>query len=89
MKKKLFIILLTMLALAACAIVFAACGFGGGDSDGDGGSTHEHTYSEQWSYDETYHWHAATCGHANEVSGKAEHTIADEECNVCSYRLPT
>lgn len=22
-----------------------------------------HTFSDEWSYDETYHWHAATCGH--------------------------
>ena len=26
-----------------------------------------HTYSEEWTYDETDHWHAATCGHDEEV----------------------
>ena len=35
---------------------------------------HEHTFEASWSFDETYHWHASTCGHENEVSGRAEHT---------------
>lgn len=34
----------------------------------------DHTYSSEWSIDENYHWHAATCAHTNEVSEKAEHT---------------
>jgi len=47
---------------------------------------HEHTYSTQWSKDETHHWHAATCGHAEVVSGKGEHVFtndADTTCNTC------
>ena len=35
---------------------------------------HEHTFSEEWTSDATYHWHAATCEHAEEVSDKAEHS---------------
>ena len=31
-----------------------------------------HTYSNDWSSDNTYHWHAATCGH-DEVIDKSEH----------------
>ena len=38
---------------------------------------HEHTFSEEWTSDATYHWHAATCEHTDEVSDKAEH-IWDE-----------
>lgn len=34
---------------------------------------HVHTYAEEWSKDETHHWHAATCSHNDEVSEKAEH----------------
>ena len=34
---------------------------------------HEHTFSDEWSSDETYHWHAATCEHTTEVSDKDEH----------------
>ena len=37
-------------------------------------SAHEHTFSSDWSKDATYHWHAATCEHTDQVSGKAEHT---------------
>ena len=62
---------------------------------------HEHEFSDSWSKDGTYHWHAATCEHTTEVSGKAEHTFGDwtvtkeatctEEgerkatCTVCGY----
>ena len=38
---------------------------------------HTHTFAEEWTSDETNHWHAATCGHTTEVSGKAEHTFSD------------
>ena len=62
---------------------------------------HEHSFAEQWTYDGTHHWKAATCGHTAEVSEKAEHTFGDwkttkspteetegskeRECGVCSY----
>ena len=35
---------------------------------------HNHTYSTEWSKDETHHWHAASCEHTDLVSDKAEHT---------------
>ncbi len=38
-----------------------------------GEKPHEHTYSTEWTYDETNHWHAATCEHKTEVSGKEAH----------------
>ena len=38
---------------------------------------HTHTYADAWSYDNTYHFHASTCGHASEVSGKAAHTYGE------------
>ena len=34
---------------------------------------HQHTFSEEWSSDETYHWHEATCEHTDVVDGKEEH----------------
>ena len=62
---------------------------------------HVHIFSEEWTWDETNHWHVATCGH-EEVSDKAEHsfgnweiiTEATEEaeglrersCTVCGYK---
>ena len=62
---------------------------------------HEHTFSDSWSKDGTYHWHAATCEHTTEVSGKAAHSFDDwtvtkaateeaegtkeRSCTVCGY----
>ena len=63
---------------------------------------HTHKFASEWTSNETYHWHAATCEHATEVSGKAEHSFgewtvtkeATEEaegtkessCTVCGYK---
>ena len=59
-----------------------------GSSSSSGGSSHSHSYADAWSYDDTYHWHAATCGH-NVVSGKAEHTYGeDHKCTVCGSADP-
>ena len=46
---------------------------------------HTHKYSEDWTSDETYHWHAATCEHTTEVSDKAEHSYTDGICE-CGMR---
>lgn len=35
------------------------------------------TFDTKWTYDDTYHWHAATCGHKEEVADKAEHTFGE------------
>lgn len=34
---------------------------------------HTHKYTAEWSGDETSHWHSATCGHDNLVSGYSSH----------------
>ena len=44
-----------------------------------------HTYAQDWSTDETYHWHASTCGHEGIVSEKGEHTFENGVCSVCGY----
>ena len=36
---------------------------------------HTHTFDTKWSYDATYHWHAATCKHTEEIADQAEHTF--------------
>ena len=62
---------------------------------------HEHTYSDEWSSDDTCHWHTSTCEHITETSGMAEHTYGDwvidseptetetgakhRVCTVCTY----
>ena len=78
-------------------------GQGGGTSTGtstDTPSEHEHTYFDYWSYDETHHWHAASCEHASYYIDKEEHSFekgavvaptytADGYtpyvCSVCGY----
>ena len=60
MKRRL---LLVVAALVLCfsMVTFAAC------------TPHEHTFSQEWSKDADYHWHAATCEHTTEVSAKEAH----------------
>ncbi len=44
-----------------------------------------HKYSTEWSNNETYHWHASTCGH-DVVSDKERHILdSNEACTKCSY----
>ena len=63
---------------------------------------HTHKFAEEWTSDSSGHWHAATCEHTTEVSGKAEHTFGEyvsnndatteadgtktRECSVCGYK---
>ncbi|MGN0807128.1 MAG: leucine-rich repeat domain-containing protein [Candidatus Coproplasma sp.] len=47
-----------------------------------------HSYSEEWESDAQYHWHAATCEHSDEISGKANHTYANGQCTVCGKVQP-
>ncbi|MBQ4053061.1 MAG: hypothetical protein IJD33_01845 [Clostridia bacterium] len=42
-------------------------------SSSSGGGEHEHTYSTEWSKDETHHWYACTGEECTEVDKKAEH----------------
>ncbi len=62
---------------------------------------HTHTFAEDWTSDETHHWHAVTCEHSTELGEKSEHTFSGwqvikeasctEEgekkaiCTVCGY----
>ncbi len=41
-----------------------------------------HDFSEEWTCSETHHWHAATCGHTEEMSGKAEHSWTKREITI-------
>lgn len=46
--------------------------------------THSHSYdTSKWVVDDTYHWHAANCGHDLTID-KAEHSFGDDGiCTVC------
>lgn len=74
--KKVFALLLCLLTAVT---VLAACR--------QEEPPHEHTYDSVWLYDETWHWHAATCEHVDEVAEKGEHVDADgnDICDVCGY----
>ena len=70
------------LILLASVMVLAGC-----KNDSVPEVPHEHSFAEQWTYDGTHHWKAATCGHS-EVSEEAEHTFVEEVCTECSLFVP-
>ena len=63
MKRGFFTAAAAFLCAAACAFGLVGCG-------------HSHTFSEEWSHDTGYHWHAATCEHTDERSDYGAHTMA-------------
>ena len=69
--KKLAFAALSVAAVTTC-LCLSACANTADNGDGNT-QTHTHTYAAEWSFDDTYHWHAATCGH-DVVSDRAEHT---------------
>ena len=48
---------------------------------------HEYAQGDEWTYDETGHWHAAKCGHDIEGIDYAEHKEVDGLCEVCAYLM--
>ena len=87
--------------LTLATVVFALCLTACGNSNANSSSIHEHTFNDSWNFDETYHWHDASCGH-DAVSGKGMHNFGDwviiEEateynngsrykiCSVCGFK---
>ena len=68
--KKLAFAALSVATITTC-LCLSACANTADNSDD--AQTHTHTYAAGWSFDDTYHWHAATCGH-DVLSDRAEHT---------------
>lgn len=72
--------------ISLCSIVFLL---------GLAGCGHSHTFAEQWRYNDTHHWHEATCEHLDNRTEYGEHTMIDgtlEEynadvkmCSICGY----
>ena len=59
-------------------------------SSSSGGYSHSHTIADEWSYDDTYHWHEASCGREAHRSSKGEHTYNEGNvCTVCGQVNPT
>lgn len=86
--------LFASLSAMIMALAFMSC-----QTDSD---SHEHSFSEEWKYDETYHWHEATCEHKTAEGSKEEHTFGEwtvtvvateankgskeRVCSVCLYK---
>lgn len=51
---------------------------------------HEHTFSSDWSNDESSHWHKATCEHVELTKDFGNHIDVNEDyvCDVCLKDLP-
>lgn len=86
-KKKFLSAMLACLMLSPCAAGFAACDNGGGNSSGSGnaGARHEHTWSANFSYNDSKHY--KICSGCNEKSEEGEHTYGTDGyiCTVCGY----
>ncbi len=76
--KKIITIMFTLLMCMSLTTFFVGCS-----------KEHTHTYSKEWSSDETNHYHAATCEHTDQVSDKAKHDFdQNNKCKVCYYENP-
>ncbi len=47
--------------------------------------THTHTYSTEWSTDETNHWHECTCGDKKDLAAHTDENN-DHNCDVCGKK---
>lgn len=86
-RKKFLSAMLACLMLSPCAAGFAACENGSGNSTdpGNAGARHEHTWSANFSYNDSKHY--KICSGCNEKSEEVEHTYGTDgyTCTVCGY----
>ena len=70
---------------AVLAFVISGCSSDGGDDPVlPLPPAHVHAYSDSWTSNETHHWHAATCGHTDQVKDKAEHDFPETWTEVAA-----
>ena len=83
MKRKMLLVALVLVCALTCAFGLVACDNGNNDNGGTGNNgsnggdnkpSHTHTYSEQWSHNDSEHWRACTGAECDEVKDKAAHT---------------
>lgn len=83
MKSRKILFLCFTIFLVISVIAFSAC-----SDKGTTGEDHEHKFSTDWEYDDTYHWHPSLCGHPDAISDKEVHNFNDDGCcSVCGYQL--
>lgn len=64
-------------ALGVCmSFLFCAC---------EKKEAHVHIYSEEWEYDENYHWQIPLCSDTDEVANKGPHNYVGGVCHLCGY----
>ena len=90
--KRNFKLLVAVVVLAAMVMTLASCDVINGILDKiNPPQPHEHTFSSDWTYDETNHWHAANCTDSEECASQksdvAAHTYVDGKC-VCGAEEP-
>lgn len=71
-RKALFMALAVIMAFTS-AIGFTACSSDQASPTPPGSQDHTHTFSDEWTSDETYHWHVCTEENCNAVSDKTAH----------------
>ena len=83
MKRGLLTRVVALICVMTCAFGLVACDNGNNDNGGTGNNgsnggdnkpSHTHTYSEQWSHNDSEHWHTCTGADCDEVIDKAAHT---------------
>lgn len=85
---RIFVILLLALVCVAIATL-AACTPDPNPSDPSDPQDHTHTFAEGWTFNDTEHWHAATCEHTTERDSVASHMLdVQGKCTVCNYTVP-
>lgn len=80
-KNKIKALLLAICIALPAMFALTACG-------------HKHEYSDTWSKDATYHWHACTGKDCDATADKSKHTFVEQhnetqywqECSVCGYQ---
>lgn len=70
-RRKAFCLLISIVMM--CIFLMSACNGNNSDPQTPGGNqSHTHTWSEEWSSDEDFHWH--TCTECDEIDEKKAHT---------------
>lgn len=80
MKRKITMLLLAVAVCLCAAVGLTAC------SDNNACN---HSYSEEWAFDENVHWHACTQENCTAKSNEASHFDDDKDhnCDVCGRKI--
>lgn len=81
--RKIFALLATTLLVSTVITAFSSCEQA---EKSPAETAHTHTFSTTWTSDNVCHWHAATCEHTTEVSGKSAHSYVNGTCSVCGKK---